>query len=135
MVRLIGNLARRPRTGRKMEPLVRTWRVFEAIRGHVEQTQAFVLKEHGGLPAIDQEGQLQQLVMGISATKTDMIQRLLVPLQAVGESLREADFRRQFGAQVIAIEQPDGSIQCPTDLDTPLQTSQRLVAIVWKRES
>ncbi len=76
-----------------MEPLVRTWRVFEAIRGHVEQTQTLVLKEHGGLAAIDQEGQLQQLVMGTSPTKTDMIQRLLVPLQAVGKSLREADFR------------------------------------------
>lgn len=51
-------------------------------------------------------------------------------LQAVGKSLRKADFRRQFGAQVIGIEQPDGSIQCPPDPNAPLRTSQRLVAIV-----
>ncbi|MCH7527080.1 MAG: hypothetical protein IID39_06565 [Planctomycetes bacterium] len=87
------------------------------------------------MAAIVKEGQFQQLVMGIYPTKIDMIQRLLVPLQVVGKPRREADFRRQFGAQVIAIEESDGSIQCPPDPDTPLQTSRCLVAIVWQRES
>ncbi len=92
-------------------------------------------KEHGGLAAIDREGQLQQLVMGISATRTDMIQQLLALLQAVGKSLREAGFRRQFGAQIITIEEPDGSIQCPPDLDPLMQTGRRLPPFVWKCES
>lgn len=105
--------------------------VFNTIRGHIEQMQKLVLREHAGLAAIEQEGQLQQLVMGVAPGRKDMIQRLLVPLQAVGRSLRDADFRNRFGAQVIAIEQPDGSIQCPPDLDAPLHTGQRLVAIVW----
>ena len=81
------------------------------------------------------KGSYSRLVMGTSATKIDMIQRLLVPLQVVGKPRREADFRRQFGAQVIAIEESDGSIQRPPDPDTPLQTSRCLVAIVWQRES
>ena len=107
-------------------------RVYETLRHHADETQRLVLREHAGLSAFEQEAQLQQLVMGVAPLRTDMIQRLIVPLQAVGQSLREADFRRRFGAQVIAIEQPDGTIQCPPDLDTPLSTKQRLVAIVWK---
>jgi K+/H+ antiporter YhaU regulatory subunit KhtT len=110
-------------------------RVFEAVRGRLEATHDHVLREHSGLAAIGQEAQFQQLVMGIPPQQADVIQRLLVPLQAVGQSLRQADFRRNFHALVIAIEQPDGSIQCPPDLDAPLHTAQRLVAIVTRHDA
>ncbi len=66
---------------------------------------------------------------GASAGKTEKIQRLIVPVQAVGLSLRDADFRRKYGVQVIAIEQADGSIQCPPDVEGPLKTDQRLIGI------
>lgn len=105
-------------------------RVFKAIREQVERTQRSVLREHRGLTAIEHEGQLQELVTGLTPSREHEIQRLLVPLQAVGKSLREADFRKNFGAQIIAIEQPDGSLQCPPDIDAPLRTEQRLVALV-----
>ncbi|MCZ6815656.1 MAG: chloride channel protein [Planctomycetota bacterium] len=107
--------------------------VFDRVQRQITETQKLVFREHTGLAAIEQEGQLQQLVMGVTPMRRDMIQRLLVPLQALNRSLRDCDFRRQFGAQVIAIEQPDGTIQCPPDLDVPLQTDQRLLAIVWDR--
>jgi len=106
-------------------------RVFQAIRDNLAETQEQMFREHAGLAAIDQEGQLQQLVMGVSPMGRDMIQRLLVPMDVVGRSLREADFRRHYGAQVIAIEQPDGRIECPPNLDRPLETHQRLLAVVW----
>ncbi len=106
-------------------------RVFQAIRDNLAETQEQMFREHAGLAAIEQEGQLQQLVMGVSPMGQDMIQRLLVPMDAVGRSLREADFRRHYGAQVIAIEQPDGRIECPPNLDRPLETHQRLLAVVW----
>jgi len=54
-----------------------------------------------------------------------------VPIQAIGKSLRECDFRRKYNAQVIAIEHPDGSIECPPDLDRALSTKERLLAVVW----
>ncbi len=110
-------------------------RVFEAVRQRVQETQQAVMKEHAGLAAIEQEGQLQQLVMGVNPMRTDQIQRLIVPMQALGKSLRDADFRRNFGAQVIAIEKPDGSIQCPPDIDAPLTMSDRLVAVVWQNDA
>lgn len=106
-------------------------RVFEAIRESMADTQQAMLEEHAGLTAIEQEGQIQNLVMGVTPTGRDMIQRLIVPMDALGKSLREADFRQHYNAQVIAIEQPDGSVQCPPDIDSPLKSGQRLLAIVW----
>ncbi len=108
-------------------------RVYEALREQAAVMHESVLREHEGLTAIDQESQVQQLLMSVTPLRTDRIQRLLVPLQAVGLSLREADVRRRFQIQVIAIEQPDGSLQCPPDLDAPLRTNQRLLAIVWEQ--
>lgn len=106
-------------------------RVFEAIRESLAETQQAMFEEHAGLTAIEQEGQLHNLVMGVTPTGRDMIQRLIVPMDALGKSLREADFRKHYSAQVIAIEQPDGSVQCPPDIDSPLKSGQRLLAIVW----
>ncbi len=107
--------------------------VYDRVRQQMEKLRKDLLAEHTGLAAIEHEEQLHQLVMGVSTPKRDMIQRLLVPMQVVGQSLREADFRRRFGVQVIAVEQPDGSMQCPPDPDAPLRTNQRLVAIVFER--
>ncbi len=104
--------------------------VYRALRRHIDDTQRIVLREHAGLSAIEQEGQLQNLVLGVSPVHTDRVKRLMVPLQAIGLSLRESNFGRRFNAQVVAIQQPDGEIQCPPDLDAPLSTSQRLLAIV-----
>lgn len=106
-------------------------RVFESVRDNIVRSHALMFREHSGLSTLEQEGQLQNLIMGVNPLKQDMIQRLLVPMDAVGLSLRQADFRRKYGAQVIAVEEPDGRIQCPPDLDAPLQTGQRLLAVVW----
>ena len=104
--------------------------IYDAVRRQLDEMRDHLLIEHKGLAAIDREENLHQLIMGVAAPKTENIQRLLVPIQAVGKSLRQSDFRREFGVQVIAVEQPDGTIQCPPDPDAPLHTSQRLVAIV-----
>ncbi len=107
-------------------------RVFEAVQQKIHETQQAVLQEHAGLAAIEQEGKLQQLVMGVNPTRNDQIQRLIVPMQALGQSLREADFRKNFGAQVIAIEKADGTMECPPNIDAPLTMRDRLVAVVWQ---
>jgi CIC family chloride channel protein len=110
--------------------MLRRGDIHRAVRARLDEMRAHLLSEHAGFTAMEQEDSLYQIVTGATgADTTDRIQRLLVPLQAVGKSLREADFRRQFGVQVVAIEQPDGTILCPPDPDTPLQTNQRLLVI------
>ncbi|RME37056.1 MAG: CBS domain-containing protein [Planctomycetota bacterium] len=104
--------------------------IHRLLRRRIDEMSRHLLEEHAGLAAVEYEETIHQLAVGVAAGKTDRIQRLIVPLQVVGMSLREADFRRRFGVQVIAIEKPDGSIQCPPDVDAPLQTNQRLLAIV-----
>ena len=84
-----------------------------------------------GLSAIDPKASLHQLVMGVSAPRTDNIQRLLMPLQAVGRSLRKSDFRRRFGVQVIALGQPEGTIPSPPDPPSPWRMDRGLVAVAF----
>jgi len=121
-------------TGKWVGMLTRE-RVFQSVRRRIRENQRHVLREHEALGAIEQQGQLQELVVSVSPSEKHQVQRLFVPLQAVGRSLRDTDFRNAFGVQVIAVEQPDGSIQCPPDIDVPLETDQRLIAVVQRQET
>jgi CIC family chloride channel protein len=107
--------------------------VHAMVRKEMDRMRSHLLTEHKGLATIDRDEQLGQLISGVGASRPDRIQRLFVPIQAIGKSLRETDFRREFGAQVVAIELPDGTIQCPPDPDMPLKTNHRLTAIVWEK--
>ncbi|MCB9850893.1 MAG: chloride channel protein [Phycisphaerales bacterium] len=109
--------------------------VLRKVRRHVEGMERFVEQEHRALAAIKREGQLQELLSGMAPAREHELQRLFVPLQAIGKSLREADFRREYGVQVVAIEQSDGSLQSPPDVDTPLRTDQRLVVLMRRRDT
>jgi len=53
----------------------------------------------------------------------------MVPLAALGKSIRECDFRKQFGVQTFTMELPDGTIQAPPDVDCPLEGDHRLLVI------
>jgi K+/H+ antiporter YhaU regulatory subunit KhtT len=105
-------------------------RVFEIVQRHIKDLYRSALAEHSGLAAIEQEGQLAQLLMGVQPGHRDRIQRLPVPPEVIGQSLRQADFAQRYRAQVIAIEGADGAVRSPPDLDTPLSGEQTLVAIV-----
>lgn len=109
--------------------LITRTEIHAVVREQINRMSQSLLSEHSGLAAMEQEEALHQLAAGAAVGKADRIQRLLVPMQVVGVSLREADFRRRFGVQVIAVEQPDGTIQSPPDVDAPLQTMQRLLVL------
>jgi len=104
--------------------------VYENIRAKLADMLSSLASEHEAVASLEHEETLYQLVTGVPASPAARIQRLLVPVQAVGQSLRDAGFRQRFGVQVIAVEQADGSIQCPPDVDTPLRTDQRLIGFI-----
>lgn len=103
--------------------------IHAVVREQLEEMSRHLLAEHEGLAGMEQEDDVYRLAAGVTPGSLDRIQRLLVPMSAIGQSLREADVRKNFGFHVIAIEQSDGSIQCPPDADAPLQTSQRLIVV------
>ncbi len=104
--------------------------IFDALRERTDSIHRMVLEEHTGLRAMDQEGQISEIAMAVSPHSRELIQRRMVPADALGRSLREADFRRVYGVTVLGVELPDGSLQFPPDLDTPLFAEQRLIVTV-----
>lgn len=106
--------------------------IVEKLQRHLEKSHEAAFAEHPGLRAIRDTLQLDQVAMAVPTTHADLNQ-LFVPIDAIGKSLRECDFRKKYNAQVVAIQQRDGSVQCPPNLDAPLRTDQRLLAIIWKQ--
>ena len=104
--------------------------VVTKLHQELERSHQAAFREHASLSAIQEDVMVDQLIMGLPQKHAD-VHRLFVPIDAIGKSLRECDFRRKYNAQVIAIEHPDGSIECPPDLDKPLSTKGRLLAVVW----
>jgi len=105
--------------------------VVAMLHEELGRSHEAAFQEHRSLRAIKEDVRIDQLVMGVPGRHAD-VQRLFVPIDAIGKSLRECDFRRRYDAQVIAIEESDGSIECPPNPDRPLLTSTRLLAVVWK---
>ncbi len=105
-------------------------RVFAAVKEQIEKSRDFLLQEYEGLLAIDQEARLDNLLLAVSPAEPLRLKRLSVPGEVVGRSIRASDFRARYGSQIVAVEEPDGSIQCPPDPDRPLGADLRVLAIV-----
>jgi CIC family chloride channel protein len=105
-------------------------RVVDRLHEELARSHETAFQEHLSLRAIMEDMRLDQLIMHVPGEHSD-IQRLFVPIEATGKSLRECDFRRKYNIEVIAIEESDGSYECPPDPDRPLTTKERLLAVVW----
>lgn len=108
--------------------LTRT-RVFQAAARQIEASRRAILEEYQGLLAMDQEARLDNLLSAVSPSGDAPVQRLLVPLDALGKSIRQCGFRSRFGVQIVAVELADGTVQMPPDLDRPLRESDRLLTL------
>jgi CIC family chloride channel protein len=117
------------RGGRWVGMLTRR-RVVDRLHEELDRSHEAAFQEHLSLRAIREDLRLDQLVMRVPGKHSD-IQRLFVPIDAIGKSLRECDFRRKYNIQVIAIEESDGSYMCPPNPDRPLTTKERLLAVIW----
>lgn len=109
-------------------------RVFDAVMQQAEASREFIAREYAGLLAIDQEARLENLLTTLAPAPTTRIKRLMVPLELLGKSIRQSQFRTRYGGQIIAVEESDGSLQCPPDLDRPLESQQRLLALVEEKQ-
>lgn len=114
----------------RFEGMLRRSAIHEAVRSRSDEIRGYMHQEHAGIAAFEQDEQFYQLAMGVSAPRPDTVQRMPVPHDAVGKSLRDTDFRRRYGAQVIGVQSAEGMLQCPPDIDAPLRPDQLLLVIL-----
>ncbi len=103
--------------------------ILDTIRKGLTKERLQLLREHSGLATLAQEGRLQELFDELAAPAQDAVRRLPVPEEAVGKSLRELDYRRKHGAEVIAIETDTEGILSPPDPGRPLRETDVLVLL------
>jgi Trk K+ transport system NAD-binding subunit len=104
--------------------------VFDVLKQRNAVAKEHIMREHAGLFANEEDAQLDDLLAAVVPLKSATLQRLVVPAEVVGQSIRQAQFQRRFGHQVVAIEAADGSMQSPPDLDRPLESNYHLLVIV-----
>lgn len=103
--------------------------VYAAVKGQLEQMRASLLREHAGIAAIEEQSELVQLLGAISSLEAGSVERVPVSAELAGRSLREIDYRRTHGAQVLAIQTRDRRFLCPPDPARPLERSDVLLVL------
>ena len=103
--------------------------VHEVVAQRLSAVRADLLREHSGLAAIDEHGQLAHLLSGLPPAEAGRIERVPVAREWLGRSLREIDFRKVLGGTVLAVHTADKRFLCPPDPGRALAVGDRLVVL------
>ncbi len=103
--------------------------VHEAVSQRLAAARADLLREHAGLAAIAEHGELAHLISGLPPAEAGRIERVPVAPEWIGRSLREIDFRRARGGTALAVHTADQRFLCPPDPGRPLAVGDRLVVL------
>ncbi|MCC6741898.1 MAG: chloride channel protein [Planctomycetia bacterium] len=107
--------------------------VHRALRGHVRERREHMAREHARVIDIVQQSEVDVLLAGLPAEPRRKIERIRVPAEVAGKSLRESDFRRRFG-EVIAVVRPTGEVLAPPDPAQVLEPDDDLMIVARARE-
>lgn len=103
--------------------------VHDAVKGALGHMRESLLREHAGLAAIEEQGELVHLLGAMSTPDTGSVDRVPVDPELVGRSLREVDYRRMRGGEVIGIQTRDRRLLCPPDPARPLADGDVLLVL------
>jgi CBS domain-containing protein len=103
--------------------------VHEAVSQRLAAAREDLLREHVGLAAIAEHGELAHLISGLPPADAGRIERVPVAAEWIGRSLREIDFRRARGGTVLAVHTADQRFLCPPDPGRALAAGDRLVVL------
>ncbi len=121
--------------GRELLGVLTRGRVHEVVAERLAAVRQDLLREHSGLAAIEEHGQIEQLLSGLPPAHVARVERLPVVPEWVGRSLREIDFRNARGASVLAVQTADRRFLCPPDPNRPLAAGDRLVVMGMGQET
>jgi CIC family chloride channel protein len=102
--------------------------VHEAVSRRLAATREELLREHAGLSAIAEHGELAHLISGLPAG-AGRVERVPVGAGWLGRTLREVDARRELGGLVLAVHTADKRFLCPPDPARPFTAGDRLVVL------
>lgn len=117
------------RDGRTFVGVLERSAMLREMREHMATRSAAALREHAAFSTLANDVQLDDLLAVLSQRSADTVVRMRVPSEALGLSLREADFRRRFGVYVIGIETREGKLLAPPDPQRPLAEEDVLVVM------
>ena len=117
-------VTRRP-DGRYLGMLSRT-AVFQTVQHGMEALRSGFAREHAALVS---SSEVVHLVGALSAADTRAVDRVAVRHDQVGRSLRDLDFRRRHGAEVLAVQTAAGAVLHPPDPGRPLATGDVLLIV------
>jgi CIC family chloride channel protein len=103
--------------------------VYDTLKGHLERMRASLLREHAGIAAIEEQSELVHLLGAMSSVETGSVERVPVGPELAGLSLREIDYRRTRGAEVLAIQTRERRFLCPPDPARPLAEGDVLLVL------
>lgn len=100
-----------------------------ALHAHASQRRDAALREHAAFAALANDVELEALFTELKTHRGEQIERVRVPGDVAGQSLRDIDYRRRYGAHVIAIETASGELLAPPDPLRPLAGGDVLVVM------
>jgi CIC family chloride channel protein len=107
--------------------------ILKALRKRLADQRYHMLREHAGLTALAQENLIESLLSEISNHTQGKVQRMGVPEDVAGKSLKESGFRERYDSHVIAIQKTSGELITAPDPDQVLARED--VLIVFKDDS
>jgi CIC family chloride channel protein len=107
--------------------------ILRGLRGRIAEQRTHLLREHAGVAVIAQENFIESLLSDLALAHQSTVERMPVPSEAAGRTLREVDFRNRYGRHVIAVETASGGTQAPPEPDRPLGHEDVLVVLVERQ--
>jgi K+/H+ antiporter YhaU regulatory subunit KhtT len=100
---------------------------MKALRQRLADQRYHLLREHSGLTALAQESLIENLLSEISSHTKGKVQRMHVPQEIAGKSLKESGFRARYESHVIAIQRATGELITAPDPDHVLLKEDTLI--------
>jgi CIC family chloride channel protein len=107
--------------------------ILKALRKSMADQRYHLLREHSGLTALAQEALIENLLSEFSTHPGGKIQRMNVPEDVAGKTLKDSRFRERYDSQVIAVQKPTGELVTAPDPEYVLLKEDTL--IVFKEEN
>src|ERR1041384_3230812 len=101
--------------------------ILKALRKRLADQRYHLLREHAGLTALAQENLIEGLLSEISGHTQGKVQRMGVPSDVAGKSLKESGFRERYDSHVIAIQKTTGELITAPDADHILLKEDTLI--------